>query len=450
MHKWSVLAPLLALSMHFAGAAQAAPGTVALDAATLGRLARLPAGSSLDMVGFPAGPGVVSDMTFRRLDVYAPGARIIVVDAAGEHEIPRSQRIHLLGYSRDGTARVGLSFDPDLKREPYGAGSGPAGAFVLRAESTADGWQFHAISSESALPPGVTLDYPANEDSLPDPDAAPQPLEHLLDGQTPAGVLRNAVVAIDTDTTFMSARFGGNTAQATAWIADLFAQMNVMYERDLDVHLQQGTTFLRTASDPYANADTSATSAQLNEFGTYWQNNYSSGGGAVSRSFAALLSGNSSSGNSSSGIAWVNSYCRTASSGGSYSVTQIFTNPNLGVSYTAFIAGHELGHNFGAKHTHCSDATTGASSSTNTIDQCYRAESGCYSGAVSCPVSGPGAPKGTVMSYCHIGAPNGANCGQNVQQFHPTHVTQLRALVAANTPTCLTLATDVIFANGFQ
>jgi hypothetical protein len=94
-------------------------------------------------------------------------------------------------------------------------------------------------------------------------------------------MLRNAVVAIDTDTTFMSKRFSGNTAQATAWIADLFAQENVMYKRDLDVHLQQGATFLRIASDPFAKADTSATSAQLNEVGSYWQTIYRSGGTAV-------------------------------------------------------------------------------------------------------------------------------------------------------------------------
>ena len=275
-------------------------------------------------------------------------------------------------------------------------------------------------------------------------------LDHLLEADAPFGVLRNALVAVDTDTTFMTRRFSGDPVQATAWIADLFAQMNLMYQRDLDVNLLQGMTFLRTSSDPFANADTSATSAMLNEFGTYWQNNYSSGGSAVTRAFAMLLSGNSSTSNSASGIAWVNSYCQTASSGGSYSVNQIFWGSGVGVASSAFIVGHELGHNFGARHTHCSDANTGALASTNTIDQCFRAESGCYSGAVSCPVSGPGAPKGSVMSYCHTNAPNGANCGQNVQQFHPTHITQLRNRVAANTPGCLTLIVDLIFANGFQ
>jgi hypothetical protein len=432
------------------GAAAVESGAVRFVASSLDRLKGLAPGQSVEVAEFPAGPGVLTTIAFKRIEVYAPGTRIVVIDDRGEREIPRSNRIHLIGYSKDGTTRVGLSFDPDLAEAPYGAGSSPSGAFVVRSERVDNGWQFSAVSAETALPAGISLEYPNNEDSLPNPNAAPSAFDHLTEDNSPLGTLRNAVVAIDTDTTFMSKRFNGNTTQATAWIADLFAQMNVMYERDLDVHLQQGTTFLRIASDPFANADTSATSAQLNEFGSYWQANYSSGGSAVNRAFAALLSGNSSSGNSSSGIAWVNSYCQTSSNGGSYSVTQIFTNAAIGVASTAFITGHELGHNFGARHTHCSDATTGGSASTNTIDQCYRAESGCYSGAVSCPASGPGSPKGTVMSYCHLSAPNGASCGQNVQQFHPTHATQLRSRIAANTPGCLTPNVDLIFSNGFQ
>lgn len=439
---------VLALFLAFAKLAVGAPGAVSLNAATRNAMARSALDEKITVPEFPAGPGILAEFDFRRIDVYAPGSRIIVVDANGQHEIPRSRRVHLVGYSKDGASRVGLSFDPDPGSEPYGAGSGPTGAFVLRSERTSGGWRLHAVSAEAALPPGTKLDFVANDDSLPDPNAAPEPLEHLLDAQSPSGALRNAVVAVDTDTTFMSKRFGGNTTQATAWIADLFAQMNVMYERDLDVHLQQGTTFLRTASDPYANSDSSATSAMLGEFGTYWQNNYSSGGSAVTRAFAMLLSGNSSSGNSASGIAWVNAYCRTNSSGGSYSTNQIFTNPAIGVASSAFIVGHELGHNFGASHTHCTNASSGAApTGSNTIDQCYAGESGCYSGPVSCPSGTPNAPKGTVMSYCHVSS---AGCGQNAQVFSPTHITVIRNRVAANTPSCLTLGVDQIFASGFQ
>ncbi|MBK7012501.1 MAG: hypothetical protein IPH43_07420 [Xanthomonadales bacterium] len=444
---------LLRLFLAFAlatGSAAVMAGNAAttLKWSAISDMANTPVGSSIEVSGFPAGPGVFSDMRFKRIDIYAADARIILVDAAGEHEVPRSQRIHMLGYSPDGSVRVAISFARDLKGEPYAAGSSASGPFELRSERVADGWSMHAVKAEDALPPGVKLDFSANEDSLPNPFAAASPLDHLLDAQSPAGVLRNAVVAVDTDTTFMSERFSGNTTQATAWIADLFTQMNLMYQRDLDVDLRQGTTYLRVASDPYANADTSATLAMLNEFGNYWQNNYSSGTGAVSRAFAMLLSGNSSSANSASGIAWVDSYCQTAGNGGSYSVNQIFTNSGIGVASSAFIVGHELGHNFGAAHTHCSNTNTAAyPTGTNTIDRCYSGENGCYSGTVSCPTGTPDAPKGTAMSYCHT---SGVNCGQNVQKFAPAHITLLRNRVAANTPSCLTLGSDLIFANGFE
>jgi hypothetical protein len=243
----------------------------------------------------------------------------------------------------------------------------------------------------------------------------------------------------------MSERFGNDTGDAADWIADLFGVMNAMYQDDLGVLLQQGTVYLRTAPDPYTLNGSPASNAQLSEFGNYWQANY----GGVSRDFAMLLSGKSANENSSSGIAWLNAYCETQSQGGSYSVNQIFNNPQIDVAFSARIVGHELGHNFGAYHTHCTNAANGgAPTGTNTIDRCYSAEPGCYTGPVSCPASGPGNPLGTVMSYCNTS--NGANCGQNVLAFHPTHIGVLSALIAQNTPSCLSPSVDLIFANGFD
>ncbi|HOX70593.1 M12 family metallo-peptidase [Dokdonella sp.] len=449
-----MLRPVIFLLSLFAlpNALAIAPGQASVSDSVLNTLARAPVGAQLDVKDFPAGPGLLAPISFRRIEVYAPDARIVVVDAAGEHEIPRSPRVHLLGYSKDGVTRVALSFDPDLVEPPYGAGSGSSGAFELRSERSGNAWQFTAISAEAALPPGIKLDYPANDDSPANPSAPFHSLDHLIPAEMAGGPLRFATVGVDTDVSFMTERFSGNTTQATAWIADLFAQMNVMYERDLDVRLLQGTTFLRPASDPYPNTNTPASEAMLIEFGNYWQANYSGGAGAVSRAFAMLLSGNASTGNSASGIAWVNSYCQISGSGGSYSTNQVFTNSAIAVSFSATLVGHEVGHNFGAAHTHCSNATTGSyPTATNTIDQCSNAGSGCYAGTRSCPTSGPGAPRGSIMSYCNqLTDVNGnAVCGQNVLQFHPTHVTQVRARVAANTPSCL-FTSDVIFANGFQ
>jgi hypothetical protein len=434
--------------------AQAAPGSVILESTALNRLSTLEADTPLEFAAFPVGPGLSSKMRFQRIDVYAPGARIIVIDENGEREIPKSDDIQLIGYSTDGQSRVALTFDKSIQVMKHGAGTGPDGAFVVRTTKTGERWKFDAIRAEAALPKNVVPQFIDNEDSLPSPLAEADLLDHLRPtaalAVTPVSI---ATIAVDTDTSFMTKRFGGNEAQATAWIASLFTTMNVIYRRDLNVILKQGTTFLRPTTDPYANADSSATSAQLNEFGNYWQSNYSSGANAVTRSFAMLLSGNSSNGNSASGIAWVNSYCRTPGNGGSYSVNQIFTNSGIGIELSTSIVAHELGHNFGASHTHCSSATDGSAPvATGTIDQCYNGQSGtgCYAGVPSCPSSGPGAPRGSLMSYCHIGGANGASgCGQSVLQFHPTHITQLRNRVAANTPSCLQ-ADTIIFAHGFE
>jgi len=425
------------------------PGTSLLDQATRERLAQAPAGTTVELAAFPLGPDASGPIRFRRIEIYAADARIYVVDADGTREIPRSRRVHLLGASADGATRVGLSFDPASAEPPTGSGTGPAGPFILNARRDGGDWALQAVSPEAALPEGVAPVFTPNEDTAIGPEYVAPVLDLAGAVPTGTGYASVAVVAVDTDTELLAERFSGNTVQATAWIADLFAQMNITYQRDLNVALKQGTTFLRTANDPYNNTDSPASQAQLTEFGNYWQANYSAGATAVARGFAMLLSGKSPSGNSASGIAWLNAYCRTTSSGGSYSVNQVFTNPGIGIPLSAFIVGHELGHNFGAHHTHCASTSNGSGpTGTNTIDRCFNGESGCYTGTPTCPATGPGAPRGSLMSYCHIGAPNGANCGQNELQFHPTHATQLRSLVAANTPSCL--RSELIFANGFQ
>jgi hypothetical protein len=434
----------LVCSVLFAVASTgAAAAPAVLDSAQVQQLDALRVGSSIVIDGFPDGSGGASSVRFQRVEVYAPEARVLIVDTRGERELPRSRRIELIGASGDGSVRVALAFDPGAEHMS-GTGLTSAGTFVVRAERTAEGLALHAVSLESTYPAGVVPRIAASDDGLPSGRPQPSALEIALAGQPPEGTLRGAVVAVDTDNEFMSERFSNNTTAAANWIADLFTTMNVMYERDLSVSLQQGTTILRTTTDPYAQNDTPADGNDLDEFGTYWQTHY----GSTQRAFAMLLSGKSSSGNSASGIAWIDAYCATQSQGGSYSVNQVFTNPQINVSLSALIVGHELGHNFGAWHTHCTNVANGsAPTGTNTIDKCYN-EPSCYSGATSCPTSGPGAPAGTIMSYC-----NQLQCGptgQNVLQFHPTQVGVLNTLIAQNTPSCLSATTDVIFRNGFD
>ena len=424
--------------------ASAAPAS--LDRAALDRLAHLPVGGSLVVDALPDGAGTTAKIRFERVDFLAPGARIVVIDQNGEHELPKSTRVELIGKSDSGDVRIALAFDPDA-RSVSGVGTSPRGAFVVKGTNGANGLVLHSVPLESTYPPGVVPRIIGSDDALPSGNPMPSDLALKLGPGAPAGGGVSATVAVDTDNEFMSERFSNSTAAAANWIADLFAVMNVMYERDLDVTLLQGTTMLRTAADPYTETGSPANGDELDEFGTYWQQHY----GNVDRSFAMLLSGKSTSGNQASGIAWINSYCATQSQGGSYSINQIFTNPQVSVDLSARIVGHELGHNFGAWHTHCTNVTSGgAPTGSNTIDQCYNGEAGagCYSGPTSCPSSGPGAPAGTIMSYCNI-----AGCGsdhQNVLVFHPTQVSTLSVLIAQHTPSCLNPFADVIFRSSFE
>jgi hypothetical protein len=434
-----------ALAFAIASAtASAAPAS--LDRAALDRLAHLPVGGSLVVDALPDGAGTTAKIRFERVDFLAPGARIVVVDQNGEHELPKSTRVELIGKSDSGDVRIALAFDPDA-RSVSGVGTSPRGAFVVKGTNGANGLALHSVPLESTYPPGVVPRIIGSDDALPSGNPMPSDLALKLGPSTPAGSGVSATVAVDTDNEFMSERFGNSTTAAANWIADLFAVMNVMYERDLDVTLLQGTTMLRTAPDPYTQTGSPANGSELDEFGTYWQQHY----GNVDRSFAMLLSGKSTSGNQASGIAWINAYCATQSQGGSYSINQVFTNPQVSVDLSARIVGHELGHNFGAWHTHCTNITNGgAPTGSNTIDQCYNGEagSGCYSGPTDCPSSGPGAPAGTIMSYCNI-----AGCGsdhQNVLVFHPTQVSTLSVLIAQHTPSCLNPFADVIFRSSFE
>ena len=164
-----------------------------------------------------------------------------------------------------------------------------------------------------------------------------------------------------------------------------------------------------------------------------------------------MLSGKSPDANVSSGIAWLvdtGNYCTQRDGNfGSYSFSQVFRFSGSNATHDTQVVAHELGHNFGAAHTHCTDTNSGMGG-LQPIDQCFNGEAGlgCYGGAPSCP-GGPG----TLMSYCHFGPPSGASCGVNLI-FAGFHITQLNGRIAANFPSCITaLGTgDTIFANGYE
>lgn len=404
-------------------------------------LRSVPMGQTVTIAEFPVEPGVRQLVTLERVEVYSENARVIVVDENGEHDVSRSSRLYFRGSSVwDDNIRVGLSVDSET-----GAIRGVVrnyGTALAIAEPKGIDSAKNRLGSPSALRPAGSppLKHSCGNDTLPEElsinhdQLMPLPVTEATKVLR-ADPLYSAVIAFDSDQEWLHYRFADNTTTATTWIADYINESNVMYERDLSLRLLVGTTYLRTGgppftSDPYSVVSSPANGAMLDEFGNYWATNY----GAVDRVLAQLLSGKSSSSNSSSGIAWIDGYCENQSSGGGYSIFEPFKSTSVPMISNVRVGAHELGHNFGSRHTHCYSPP---------IDECYNNEGGCYSGTTSCPPGGPG----TIMSYCHF---NG--CGSSQALFAPRVITLLDGLRASHTPWCIELIGDptLIFEDGFE
>ncbi len=431
--------------------AAAAPPALRLGDADIDRLLAIRSDLS-DTVTVAGAP----EWALTPMDAYAPDARIEQEDGPDRRELPRSSHRLFRISNRLGSWLGLLVLDA---RGAFVEATVFGDTAIYRGENVVDSAAVAIEFRDLAqfLPAGVELKSSCDMTQAMSPavlpSLAPQGASARAHGDSPSGALVQARLAIDTDNEFMAQKFANNTANANNYVVALIGLMSVIYERDLGVRLTIGTSILRTAADPYA-ATGASTFAQLNEFGEFWRVNQA----GVARAFALQLSGKSSSPNSASGIAWVlnsGNYCTSTGTvfmgdtSGHYGVNQVFKFSGATAASDVSLVAHELGHNFGANHTHCTDVVPGGS--LQPIDMCFNAEGGCYAGAVACPIETAG--QGTLMSYCNFGAPSGANCGAVRQEFHPFHITQLSGRVLTNTQNgcfAAVAASDNIFGNGFE
>ncbi len=429
-----------------------------LSAAEWAQARRAAIGEAATFANLPLGESRSGEVRMRRIDIYAAGAKILLDTGDGLRELPRSDWVHFIADATvPGAPRIGLSISADGKRASGLLLADDGGSLTLDGRGDGDGLAFEVRDAKADAHGNPTRFACDNHELSWQLQSQPRfaGMAVLAPGSTPQVATRTATVAVDTDNELLQLKFSNNTSSATNYLAQLFVGMNVVYERDLDLRLLQGTTILRPSNnpDPYSQSDTGA---QLTEFGTFWQNNQA----AVQRAFAMLISGKASSPNSSAGIAWVlggNNYCTsTNANGGHYSVSQVFKFQGSTAADDVLVVAHEIGHNFGAEHTHCSDAGTGAGTvASNTIDQCFNSEAGfgCFGGTEVCPapatVNGVANVTGTLMSYCHLnGLPN---CDSS-EVFATAHRTLLSPRVVNNVANgCFApISTANIFANGFE
>ncbi|HEY6929942.1 MAG TPA: M12 family metallo-peptidase, partial [Thermoanaerobaculia bacterium] len=394
------------------------PGGNALEeVVTLNRevpltLLRAPLGARIQFADWPVAPGVRRTVTLERHDIYAADAKIVKIVPEGIVEVPRSRWLFYWGDDAEGASRIVVSVDPD-DATLHAMSMSDEGASELTLQPGGASPRYRLADPTASTPGGVPPAWTCGAEALPpEPPSHPgeRPLwigQESLNPQSVESVNKSAVVAIDTDNEYMLNRFANNTTNAVNWIASLIANTNVIYERDVSLHLFQGYTILRlsTTADPYVTgASGNADGTKLSDFGNYWSTHY----GSIKRTVAAMLSGKQPGGGAS-GIAWISGLC---SSSVGYSFNQLFTSAYL--FGDTLIFGHEVGHNFGSPHTHCYSPPA---------DNCYNGEAGCYPGPTSCPatlnINGYSAT-GTLMSYCHLSPCNSTT----TLAFHPRTLTE--------------------------
>jgi hypothetical protein len=155
-----------------------------------------------------------------------------------------------------------------------------------------------------------------------------------------AAAIRTAEIAFDADFEFYSLN-GSSVDSTVADIEDVLAQVNTIYERDVEITHVITTIIVRSdADDPYTAFDASAL---FEEFSNHWISAQT----AVVRDVAHLMTGKNLDG-STIGIASIGGIC---SKSRGYGLSQSRFTGNM--SRRSALTAHELGHTWNARH--CDD-----------------------------------------------------------------------------------------------
>jgi hypothetical protein len=231
---------------------------------------------------------------------------------------------------------------------------------------------------------------------------------------------RRVTLAIDTDRQFTDNLFGGDLNAAGAYAATMVGAASEIYLNDLNSYFELSFLRLWTGSDIWTGG---STFMQLIEFREEWNANMSH----IDRHLAHYLSGRNLGG----GVAWLNAICHSSNGYAlSANLGGFFPYPlqdNHEQNWDIVVFAHELGHNFGAPHTHdvCPP-----------VDQCApEAFHGQCQDETVCITDG------TIMGYCHT-CPGGLS--NVVLSFHPTIRDIMRSFLdSIDSPSCeLSTGTD--------
>lgn len=329
----------------------------------------LPSSGSFVLKAFPLTQDRCVDLLLERFDVLAPGATVVVGTGAGD--VPLALGDVALYHGRvlssaGSSAYLSLSSSAQhgfivVDGRTYTLSSGPPTeanppAIIDLSAMPSDGQAgggfecFTDTSGFVSANPGSTDDDGADIESF-------------------GARCRVAQVAIETDWEYTGSIFGGDTQRSAAYAMTLLGAVSEIYTRDINTRVR--VSFLRVWDsdvDPYAGGG-------LGEFQNYWNANM----GYVPRHAAHILSPMYGG-----GVAYLPGLCNWGYEYGlSGALGGYFPYPlrdHDTHNWDPFVVSHELGHNFGAPHTHDHQPP---------IDGC---------GLGDCTLR----LEGTIMSYCHL------------------------------------------------
>jgi len=287
-----------------------------------------------------------------------------------------------------------------------GAASGMAAGFIAIGDET---WWISSgneaarraglpimLTHDSALANARTDGATCFANDLKQPPAPPAGEGGVAGG----GGCREFRIAIDTDTEYTMSAHAGNTVAAAQYALILMGASSLVYDRDVNIKIPVCYLRLWTGEDPWTQTEMGA---QLGQYRDHWVANM----GGVPRDMAHHIAGRGLGG----GVAWVGVSCLywdwhyALSSGIGYGFPYPLIDHDHG-NWEPMVIMHEMGHNFGAPHTH---------------DHVPPAD-GC--GANDCTL----AWDGTIMSYCHIC--NGGMSNISLK-FHPYSIASMNAHLAS-------------------
>ncbi len=240
--------------------------------------------------------------------------------------------------------------------------------------------------------------------------------------------VRRVELFVESDRHFYD-QMGGDYEKMINYTFAIVAQISKIYEDELNVYfvLVDYYPFSNVSSgdpDPY-DFPHGQLHVGLTNFSNYWASNKT----GIQRNLAHLISaypvGGGVIGIAKAGDNYDGTLCDKSSASGGYGVSGLRGQDQLPTpAYTLDVAtmAHELGHNFGAPHTHnCYWITHGLP----LIDSCMTksstiAKDGCY--------DGPTQPTlGTIMSYCF-----NVNSSRTVAMtFHPQVIDHIQGNISA-------------------